>query len=109
MIAQPEVNPLKHELVVARGANELGRSLIRERGAEARGGQDGARFDEELSIQEHTVWPPSGVDRMRITYSATELKPTMKKSKIETMILVHTVSMFSGYMGPRASKTSFTA
>ena len=42
-------------------------------------------------------------------YSATELKPTTKKSKIETMILVHTVSMFSGYMGPRASKTAFTA
>ena len=34
----------------------------------------------------------------------------MKKSKIETMILVHThtVSMFSGYMGPRAYKNAFT-
>ena len=41
-------------------------------------------------------------------YSATKLKPTMKKSKFQTMILEYTVSMFSGYMGPRAYKNAFT-
>ena len=39
----------------------------------------------------------------------TKLKRTMKKSKFKTMLLEYTVSMFSGYMGPRASKNAFTA
>ena len=51
-----------------------------------------------------------GSARELILYTkAILIKPTMKKSKFQTMILVHTVSMFSGYMGPRASKNSFTA
>ena len=43
-------------------------------------------------------------------HNDTELKRTTKKSynMIRLSLLVHTVSMFSGYMGPRASNNSFT-